>query len=103
VILGVGIWLLVGGKDKDAPVAESALPSSEAEGPATIKAVAEQVNDRPAPVVVMQKSVKVEQPNPKPEQTTASKPQVSSSDWELLPNQQEALLWRCRILTDSRH
>jgi hypothetical protein len=79
VILGVGIWLLVGGKDNDAPVAESALPSSEAEGPSNIKAVAEQVNDKPAPVVVKQKSVKVEQPNPKPEQTTASKSQVSSS------------------------
>lgn len=75
VILGVGIWLLVGGKDKDVPVAESALPSSEAEGPATIKTVMEQVNDRP---VVMQKTIKVEQPNPKSEQTTASKPQVSS-------------------------
>jgi hypothetical protein len=36
VILCVGIWLLVGGKDKDVPVAESALSPSEAEGPVTI-------------------------------------------------------------------
>jgi hypothetical protein len=81
VILCVGIWLLVGGKDKDVPLAESALSLSEAEGPSNIKvkAVAEQVNDKPVPVVVTQETIKLEQPNPKSEQTTASKSQVSSS------------------------
>jgi hypothetical protein len=37
----------------------------------------EQVNDKPV-LVVMQETIKLEQPNPKSEQTTASKPQVSS-------------------------
>ncbi len=50
VVLGITVWMFMGGKDPDKPAVEVVVPSSEAEGPSNGKIESQQAEEKPIAV-----------------------------------------------------